>query len=67
MKTNEQPTTPLRVKDIGVPKVQAHGGEAHGTPGKRKEISPLRHEDQKKRKIKKCINESEASNNSKKI
>ena len=49
MKTGEQQTT--RVKETGIPKVQAHGGEANGTPGKRK-ISPLQPKEQKKRKIK---------------
>ena len=52
MKTNEQQTTSSRVKDTGVPEVQAPGGEANGTSGKWKEISPLQAEDQKKRKIK---------------
>ena len=55
MKTDKQQTTPSSVKDTGVPKVQAQGGEANGTPGKRKEISPLQPEDQKKRKIKRRI------------
>ena len=31
MKTNEQQTTLLPVKDTCVPKVQAQGGEANGT------------------------------------
>ena len=52
MKTNEQQTTPSRVKDTCVLKVQAQGGEANVTPGKQKEISPLQPEDQEKRKIK---------------
>ena len=50
MKTDEQQTTPSRVKDTGVPKVQAQGCEANGTPGKRKEISPLQPQDQKMKK-----------------
>ena len=41
-----------RVKDTGVLKVQAQGGKSNGTPGKRKEISPLQPEDQMKGKIK---------------
>ena len=52
IKTDEQQTTPSRVKDTGVPKVQAQGGEASDTPGKRKEISPLQPEDQNKRNMK---------------
>ena len=32
MKTNEQQITPSHVKDTGVPKVQAQGGEANGHP-----------------------------------
>ena len=44
MKTNEQKTTPSRVKDTGVPKVQAQGGEANGTPanGRRSFVFNLR-------------------------
>ena len=52
MKTNDQQTTPSRVKDTGAPKVQAQGGEANGTTSKRKQISPLQAKDQQKRKIK---------------
>ena len=52
MKTDEQQTTPSRVKGTGAPKVQAQGVETNGTPGKRKGISPLQAEDQQKRKIK---------------
>ena len=52
IKTNEQQTAPSRVKDTGVSKVQAQGSETNATPSKRKEISPLQPEVQKKRKIK---------------
>ena len=40
MQTDDQQTAPSRVKETGIPKGQAHGGEANGTRGKRK-ISPL--------------------------
>ena len=52
MMTNDQQTTPSRVKDTGALKVQAQGGEANGTPSKRKQISPLQAKDQQKRQIK---------------
>ena len=41
-KANKQQTTPSRVKGTGVPKVQAQGGEANNTPGKRKELGTKR-------------------------
>ena len=52
MKTNEQQITPSCVQDTGVPKVQAQGGEANGTPIKRKEILTLQPEGRKRRRIK---------------
>ena len=51
-KTDEQQTSPSRVKGTGAPKVQAQGVETNGTPGKRKGISPLQAKDQQKMKIK---------------
>ena len=58
MKTNEEQTTPSRVKDTGVPKVQAQSGKANGTPGKRKEIYPS-----STRRLKEEVNQEAISQN----